>query len=145
MAEVTLKGFQQEAVDTVRKEFKAGISSQLIHLPTGSGKTYIIAAIAKSFNQKTLIIAHRKELIHQAVDKIKQVWPEADIGICMGDINDIDHQIVVGSIQTCSQSKRLKQLKKKDLEYYSLMKHIMLQAQPIKSSSKNLIFIASVN
>lgn len=110
--EVTLKYFQQETVNAVRKEFKAGISSQLIHLPTGSGKTYIMAAIAKSFNQKTLIIAHRKELIYQAVDKIKHVWPDADIGICMGDIHDIDHQVVVGSIQTCSQSKRLQQLKK---------------------------------
>lgn len=34
------------------------------------------------------------------------VWPQADIGICKGSNNDIDHQVVVGSIQTLFNKKR---------------------------------------
>lgn len=57
-------------------------------------------------NKRTLILAHRDELIKQAVSKLRMVWPQADIGICKGSYNDIDHQVVVGSIQTLFNKKR---------------------------------------
>jgi superfamily II DNA or RNA helicase len=75
-----------------------------------------MAAIAKHFNKKTLLLAHREELINQAVEKFKLFWPDVDIGICMAERNDLDSQILIGSIQSCSRSKRLELLKEKGFE-----------------------------
>ena len=41
-------------------------------LPTGAGKTICFAVIARRLNRKTLILAHREELIEQACAKVAQ-------------------------------------------------------------------------
>lgn len=111
-----LRDYQQECLDCVINEMKAGINRQLISLPTGSGKTIIMAGIAKQLNKKALIIAHREELIQQAYEKFKLFWPDVDIGICMAEKNEIERQVVIASIQTCSRPKRLARLKELGFE-----------------------------
>lgn len=113
---IALRHFQQEALEAVINEYHAGITSQILSLPTGSGKTIIMSAIAKHFNKKTLVLAHREELITQARDKFRLVWPNVDVGICKAELNEIDCQVVIGSIQTCSRAKRLEELKKQGFE-----------------------------
>jgi superfamily II DNA or RNA helicase len=113
---VALRNYQLEAVETVISAANAGISRQLISLPTGSGKTIIMSALAKQVNKRTLILAHRQELITQTVDKLKLVWPEIGIGICQGDRDDIHHPVVVGSVQSCSRPKRLERLREQGFE-----------------------------
>jgi len=75
-----LRDYQMECLESVFNEFSSGTSRQLISLPTGSGKTVIMGAIAKKLNKRTLLLAHREELIMQAHDKFKLIWPEVDIG-----------------------------------------------------------------
>lgn len=116
MNSVALRDYQQEALAAVQKELEQGVTKQLIVLPTGSGKTLVAAGLAKLYSKKLLFIAHRDELINQAVDKFTLHWPTADIGICKALKNEIDHQIVIGSVQTCSQAKRLAQLKKQNFQ-----------------------------
>jgi ATP-dependent helicase IRC3 len=113
---VQLREYQKEAVKSVVKEFQQGSTSQLIVLPTGAGKSIIVAAVAHHFKKKTLIIAHRQELITQMKEKILLYWPEANIGICKAAQNEIDAPIVIASIQSASQPKRLEQLKKTNIE-----------------------------
>jgi len=108
---IALRDYQNECVDTIIREFNTGVTRQLITLPTGSGKTIVMAAIAKALNKRTLILAHREELIAQAVEKFQFFWPGVDIGVCMAERNKIDHQIVVGSVQSCSRPKRLEKLR----------------------------------
>lgn len=67
---------------------------------------YVFSDVTKRLNRRTLILAHRDELIKQAASKLKMVWPTSDIGICKGAHNDIDHQIIVGSFQTLFNTKR---------------------------------------
>ena len=110
MAHVKLRDYQQEALESVQEALKNGIYRQLIVLPTGAGKTIIMASIARHFDTKVLLLAHRQELITQAVKNFKLYWPNADIGICKAKRNEIDRHIVIGSIQSCYQPKRLKQL-----------------------------------
>lgn len=105
-----LREYQQEALTEVFRELQAGIHRQLIVLPTGAGKTIVMAAIAKTFNKKTLLLAHREELITQAVEKFQLFWPGVDIGVCMAERDETDHQIVIGSVQSCSRPKRLEKL-----------------------------------
>lgn len=107
---IKLRDYQQEVVQISLDEFKHGISRQLIALPTGVGKTIIMAAIAKYLNTKTLVLSHREELIKQTKDKFKMYWKNADIGICKAELNELDHQIVIGSVQSCMRKKRLEQL-----------------------------------
>ena len=109
---IALRDYQLECLETVLNEFKAGVRRQLLSLPTGSGKTVCMAAIAKTVNKKTLILAHGVELITQAVDKFQMFWPEVSIGICMAGSDEIDNQIVVGSVQSVSRQKRLERLMK---------------------------------
>ena len=119
MSFVQLRDYQSEALNSVIASFSDGTKKQLIVLPTGSGKTILMAAIAKHFNRRTLLLAHREELIQQAFDKFKLYWPEADIGICMAQRDEIENQIIIGSVQSCCRQKRLKRLR--DHEFDILM------------------------
>lgn len=111
MSFIQLREYQEEALNVIAKALSDGISKQLIVLPTGSGKTILMAAIAKHLNKRTLILAHREEPIQQAFEKFKLYWPEADIGICKAERDETNHHIVIGSVQSCSKSKRLASLK----------------------------------
>jgi superfamily II DNA or RNA helicase len=108
---LSIRPYQLEAIEAVKEARSSGINRQLISLPTGTGKTVTFAALAQDLNSKTIILAHREELIHQAADKFRLVWPEADIGVVMADSNDMDKQIVIASVQTVSRPKRLEALK----------------------------------
>lgn len=116
MARLKLRDFQQEALKAVQDTFKKGVSNQLIVLPTGTDKTILMAAIARKYDKRVLLLAHREELMKQAVDKIKLYAPNADIGICKAKQNELSKQIVVGSVQSCFRSKRLAQLKKENFK-----------------------------
>ena len=109
---IKLRDYQEEALNSVIKDFQGGVHHQLIVLPTASGKTFVMAAIAKHFNKRVLLVAHREELLQQAEEKFKLYWPEVDIGICKAERKEFDHQIVIGSVQTCCRPNCLKQLKK---------------------------------
>ena len=113
---IALRNYQQEALNAIQQEFQVGVSRQLIVLPTGSGKTVLMAAIAKRYNKRILLLAHREELIIQAYEKFKLFWPDADIGICMADRDEVENQIIIGSVQSCSRPKRLERLKEQDFE-----------------------------
>ena len=68
--------YQSEAIDAIRTGFKE-FNRLLAVLPTGSGKTIIFAWLAQLLQPaRTLILAHREELIDQAIDKI---WTAAGI------------------------------------------------------------------
>lgn len=56
--------------------------SQLISMPTGTGKTITFLSIAKFKNKKTLILVHRRELLNQTYDKaIKLGFKDEDISL----------------------------------------------------------------
>lgn len=69
-------------------------------LPTGTGKTICFSEIARRLDRKTLILAHREELIQQACDKIGQVWTGADLGVVKAERHEIENQVIVASIQS---------------------------------------------
>eukprot|EP00741_Cyanophora_paradoxa_P004244 tig00000789_g4120.t1 len=115
-AAIRLREYQIEAVNRVTQHLERGKRRQLIALPTGTGKTVIFAALARSFGVKTLVIAHRKELIDQAVERFRLVWPGAEVGVCMADRDEIDKQIVVASIQTAMRDDRIAALREQNFE-----------------------------
>lgn len=60
--------YQSDMVSRIEKAFTS-YQSVMVQMPTGTGKTHIIAAVAKSYiskGHKVFVIAHRRELIAQA-------------------------------------------------------------------------------
>ena len=68
-----LRPYQEQAKNAVYESLR-GSQSTILVLPTGTGKTVVfahIAADAVSKASRVLILAHREELIDQAVDKLQ--------------------------------------------------------------------------
>lgn len=107
---IELRPYQHECIEAIETAENNGTNRQLVALPTGTGKTIIFTTVAKKRNGRTLILAHRDELIEQAVDKLTMVWDDANVGVVKAERNEIDKQIIVGSVQTVSRENRLEQL-----------------------------------
>lgn len=108
-----LRPYQQEAHDSIFKEWDKGVKKTLLVLPTGCGKTIVFAEVAKncvSNGDRVLIMAHRGELLEQAADKIAKSTglgcaTEKAEETCIGSW----FRIVVGSVQTLQRQKRMEQ------------------------------------
>lgn len=107
---ISPRPYQADCISAIFSSYKKFSRSQLVVLPTGSGKTIIFALLAKQLDRKTLILAHTDELITQAKDKLLHVWPEVDLGIVKGSLDDHSRKVVIASVQTASKPKRLAKL-----------------------------------
>jgi DNA repair protein RadD len=82
-----LREYQQRTIDQLYAWFKAGnTGNPCLVLPTGSGKSHIIAALCKDALQswpetRILMLTHVRELIEQNAEKMRQHWPNAPMGI----------------------------------------------------------------
>lgn len=112
--ELQLRDYQKECLDAISVASESGISKALVSLPTGTGKTVIFAHMVRQVAQrggKSLILVHRDELLNQAQDKLKFIWPDAEVGVVKGARNEIDAPVVIASVQSLSRARRLKQLR----------------------------------
>lgn len=106
---------QVKMLDGTRAGWESGFRRQLVVCPTGGGKTPFFAWVAEeelrkgqgiNFN-RTLILAHRDELIEQAIEKIL-----AATGIRAAKEKAEDHaplsaNVVAGSVQSlCREARR---------------------------------------
>lgn len=98
-----LRPYQTQFVEAVERGWKE-YRKLLGVAPTGSGKTIVFSHLAKRLNdatgQKVLILAHREELIQQAIEKLN-----AATGIFAGKEKaefsaSLNDPVVVASIQT---------------------------------------------
>jgi superfamily II DNA or RNA helicase len=80
MTAFPLRPYQIEAVDAVIAARKRGVRRQVVCLPTGAGKTVIFSRLAALARRPVLVLAHRAELLHQAVDKLRRTLGGAEGG-----------------------------------------------------------------
>lgn len=113
---IQLRDYQKECIEAIIKARDADITKQAVSLPTGTGKTITFAQLAKQLNVRTLILAHRDELISQAIDKISLVWPDVSIGKVKAETNEYTAQVVVASVQSAHSASRIEQLKKQNFQ-----------------------------
>ena len=78
---VTLRPYQHYCIDYIKQ---TTARRKAVVIPTGGGKTVIFASYALQNNLKTLVIAHRNELIYQTKDTFLKLDPACDVGIVMG-------------------------------------------------------------
>jgi DNA repair protein RadD len=87
-----LRDYQQRTIDQLYAWFEAGhAGNPCLVLPTGSGKSHIVAALCKDALQNwpetvVLMLTHVKELIEQNAEKMRQHWPGAPMGIYSASI-----------------------------------------------------------
>jgi DNA repair protein RadD len=72
-----LRWYQQEAVEAVYNHLCTQAGNPIVCLPTGSGKSLVIAELARraitDFGGRVLVLQHRKELISQNADKVRKL------------------------------------------------------------------------
>ena len=87
-----LRDYQRRSIDQLYAWFSAGNSGNpCMVLPTGSGKSHIIAVLCKEALQnwpetRILMLASQKELLEQNAEKLRQHWPGAPMGIYSASI-----------------------------------------------------------
>ena len=114
-----LRPYQEEARAAILSEWDKGIKNTLLVLPTGCGKTIVFTKLIEELvrrGERVLIMAHRGELLDQASDKLRKATglhcaTEKAERSCLGSW----FRVVVGSVQTLTRDKRLKQF---DPEYF---------------------------
>ena len=94
---IRLRPYQNEAIAAINEHWREW-QRELLVLPTGCGKTVVFNSIAHDRPGRTLILAHRDELIEQARDKYSTMFGELPGKIKAAE-NDI-RRVTVGSIQT---------------------------------------------
>lgn len=107
---LVLRGYQEEALDRIAAAEERGVRKQLGVAATGLGKTVIFCALAERRRDRTLVLVHRDELVRQAVAKMREVWPGAEVGIVKAGDDDVEADVVVASVQTLSRDRRLDRL-----------------------------------
>lgn len=103
----TLRPYQAECVEAARQHVREGGRGPVLFLPTGSGKSHIIAQIAMQAarrGKRVLILAHRRELLQQNRDKLIAADPRLEWESCfysagLGE-KSLDRPIVFAGIQS---------------------------------------------
>ncbi|UZH09089.1 MULTISPECIES: DEAD/DEAH box helicase [unclassified Halomonas] len=95
-----LRPYQQEAVKRVVVHFRASSDPALVVLPTGSGKSLVIAELARLARGRVLVLAHVRELVEQNHAKYQAYGLEADIFSAGLKRKEASRQVVFGSVQS---------------------------------------------
>lgn len=111
---VVLRDYQEEAVQSVLHASERGINRSAVVLATGGGKTVVMSALIPQLKPleksrtKTLVLAHKEELIRQATHTIAGINPHLNIQIDMLTRKpDSSADVVVGSVPTLTRMSRL--------------------------------------
>ncbi len=99
-----LRPYQQQAVDNTLKYFRIKRDPAVIVLPTGAGKSLVIAELARIARGRVLILAHVKELVEQNYEKYKSYGLEAGIFSASLGKKDRSEKAIFGSVQSVARA-----------------------------------------
>ena len=99
-----LRQHQQECLGNLEAWRSEKGSMALIADAQGTGKTTVAVLDAKKMGLPTLFIAHRLELLDQAVNRFRQLWPQARTERVTDYEDDNGADVVVASIQGLYQN-----------------------------------------
>lgn len=109
---------QVEALAALEECRRAGQQAGLVVLATGLGKTWLSAFDShRPEFKRILFVAHRDEILQQALRTFRVVRPGARLGKYTGVEKVLDADILFASIQTLGQSSHLKQFAPDAFDY----------------------------
>lgn len=96
----TLRPYQQDSVKAVIHYFRKNNTPSVIVLPTGAGKSLVIAELARLAKGRVLVLAHVKELVEQNHAKYEGYGLEGSIFSAGLGRKETQHQVVFASVQS---------------------------------------------
>jgi superfamily II DNA or RNA helicase len=111
------RDYQQQVIDGAFDLWKTGLRRIAAVVATGGGKTVIFSHVVRhalAAGAPVLLLAHRRELLHQAVKTLSAVNPGARIGLLQGRTKQHRAEVVVGSVQTASTPGTLALLRQRN-------------------------------
>lgn len=141
---LSLRPYQTEAIAGIYDWFEQREDNPLIVLPTGAGKSLVIAhfvrgAIEAWTDTRFLVLTHVAELIEQNYAELVGLWPWAPAGIYSAGLRrrDMGKQILFGGIQ--SLADRAYELPRIDIVLVDEC-HLI----PRKSNTRYMTFLAAL-
>jgi len=102
-----LRDYQQRALDQLYDWFTRYEGNPCIVLPTGAGKSHVVAALCKDAltqwpETRILMLTHVKELIEQNLEKLLLHWPNAPVGVYSASVGrkQLGYPITYAGIQS---------------------------------------------
>jgi DNA repair protein RadD len=99
-----LRDYQQTAVDNVVKYFKKKRAPAVVVLPTGAGKSLVIAELARIAKGRVLVLAHVKELVEQNYEKYVSYGLSAGIFSASLGKKERDQKAIFGNVQSIARA-----------------------------------------
>lgn len=140
---MALRGYQQEAIDALERDWSAGLLRLGVSLPTGTGKTHIMSELANRYAQplyravaqplvlhddgylgpqeirtvgRVLVLVHRDTLVEQTERKMREhAGPGVTVGVVKAARDVVGAHIIVASVHTLRSEKRLARIPAPDL------------------------------
>lgn len=103
----SLMEHQEEALKNLQEMRDHNETIALLYHATGTGKTVTAVSDAKHVGRKTLFLAHTKELVYQAYETFRKLWPEVSVGRMVEGYKETDAFVLCGSIQSVMQNLAL--------------------------------------
>ncbi|WP_417579080.1 DEAD/DEAH box helicase [Nitrincola sp.] len=100
MQPIILRNYQRQAVEATLSHFRQNTESAVIVLPTGAGKSLVIAELARLARQRILVLTHVRELVEQNHAKYAALGLQAGIFSAGLQRRDSQHQVTFASIQS---------------------------------------------
>lgn len=117
---ISLRPYQQEAIDAILSYWQTGGGNPLVDLATGTGKSLVIAKLTRDLlesfpGMRVLMLVHVRELVEQNFMALKRSWQDAPVGIYSAGLGrrDTHHRITFASIQSVFRKSR--ELGRRDL------------------------------
>lgn len=99
-----LRDYQQDAVDAVLNHFRRSDDSALLVLPTGAGKSLVIAELARLAKRRILVLAHVSELVEQNALKYQQLGLKCSVYAAGLKLKQTNEQVCFASIQSAARN-----------------------------------------
>ena len=103
---ISLRQYQLEAKDSVWSHLAAKDTNPCVVIPTGGGKTPVIASLCKDaaslWGGRVIVLTHVKELVQQNANKLAEMCPEIRYGIYSAGLRrrDTSGQVIVAGIHS---------------------------------------------
>lgn len=139
-----LHPYQRELVNETRNRLKQGYKSVLVQSPAGSGKSVVIAEVARLTVEKggiVMFMVHRKELVRQIKESFEQ--QEVDLSRCIVQtVGKIVHRLRVlpkPTLIICDEAHHsLASTYQKIYDYYADVPRLGYSATPWRLNGKGL-------
>ena len=113
-APLQLRDYQEECIQSVLSSIENGHKRLGISLATGAGKTVIFTQLIDRVKlprkkaKRTLILAHRRELVEQAARHCSNAYPDKTVDIEMGNMHSTGAaDITIASVQSITSGERI--------------------------------------